>query len=116
MTVHRFSLKFLWLDKTIAFSLDQRVGNRFVPLTDFYFWPQTDAWEGMKEFLEGEDFINQEESIFILNQITEVINLWQDKDLNYAKNFSVISKKFPLVSFLNSSQIGFEPTQNNLEG
>lgn len=114
--IDKFSLKFLWMDKTIAFCLDQRVGTKLVPLTGFYFWPQTDAWEGMKEFLENQDFINQDESVYILNNITEVVNFWQDKDSLSEKDLYSLRDKFRFINFLNSSQIGFEPTQSNLEG
>jgi len=95
-------LKFLWLDKSIAVCLDQKVGDNFTPLTEYFFWPQKDAWEEMKLFLDSKSWIDQKDSIILLNQITEVINLWQEKDSSVLdkKYFSVLKDKFPDIVFL----------------
>jgi hypothetical protein len=92
-------LKFLWLENVIAVCLDQKVDINYIPLTDFYFWPQVDAWEKMKVFLESEPFISPEESVILLNQLTEVINLWQDR---YTVQVDPIylRKKFLHVEFI----------------
>jgi 30S ribosomal protein 3 len=90
----RFVLKFLWLEKTIAVALDQKIGEKTVPLTEFYFWPQKDAWEEMKLFLEKKSWISQADVITILNQVTEVINYWQDKDNLSKKELAKIRSKF----------------------
>ncbi len=71
-------LKFLWLDKTLAVAVDQKINDRTSPLTEFFFWPQIDAWEEMKIFFESNDWIDQNDSIHLLNQITEVIHEWQE--------------------------------------
>jgi hypothetical protein len=91
--------KFLWLDSVIAFSLDQSIGNKYIPLTDFYFWPQVDAWEKMKVFLESQPFITKEETVVLLNFLTEVINMWQDR---YNLKLDVLSlrSKFPDIRFM----------------
>jgi 30S ribosomal protein 3 len=78
--MERFVLKFLWLEKSIGVALDQRVGDKSTPLTEYFFWPQKDAWEEMKFYLESKSWILQTESILLLNEITEVINSWQEKD------------------------------------
>ena len=96
----KFVLKFLWLQKSVAVGLDQRVGERTTPLTEFFFWPQFDAWEEMKDFLESKSWIDQTESIFILNLITEVINFWQDKTDLERKDLNLAKEKFPDVLFI----------------
>lgn len=93
-------LKFLWLEKSIAVSLDQRVLDKTTPLTEYFFWPQRDAWEEMKNYLESKTWINQSTSILLLNQITEVINFWQDKDNINKKDLSKIREKFPNCLFV----------------
>jgi 30S ribosomal protein 3 len=95
--MERFVLKFLWLDKNIGVSLDQRVGDKIMPLTEFFFWPQKDAWEEMKFYLESKDWILQSESIYLLNQITEVINSWQQTS---NKDFSKLKEQFPDIIFV----------------
>lgn len=95
-----FVLKFLWLEKSIAVSLDQRVAEKTTPLTEYFFWPQRDAWEEMKNFLESKTWISQANSILLLNQITEVINFWQEKDNLSKKDISKVKEKFPYCLFV----------------
>jgi hypothetical protein len=96
----KFILKFLWLKKSVAFSLDQKIGDRTSPLTEFFFWPQCDAWEEMKNFLESKPWINQTESIILLNLITEVINDWQEKDDKKPEDILLLKEKFPEAIFV----------------
>jgi 30S ribosomal protein 3 len=99
--MNKFILKFLWLDKTLAVALDQKVSDRFTPLTEFFFWPQTDAWEEMKLFFEANDWIDQDNSIILLNQITEVINEWQEKNDSTITDISLLRKKYSDCVFVN---------------
>lgn len=96
-----FSLKFLWLQKSIAVGLDQRIGdNLTTPLTEFFFWPQHDAWEEMKIFLESKPWVNPDEAVFLLNQVTEVINEWQERSEFYSKDLTLLKAKFPNCVFV----------------
>lgn len=96
----KFVLKFLWLKKSVAVSLDQKIGDRTSPLTEFFFWPQCDAWEEMKNFLESKSWINQNEAIILLNLITEVINDWQEKDDKKPEDVLLLKEKFPNALFV----------------
>nr|YP_009389101.1 putative ribosomal protein 3 [Euglena archaeoplastidiata]AKR17874.1 putative ribosomal protein 3 [Euglena archaeoplastidiata] len=98
----KFILKFLWLEKSIAVSLDQRIGDKTIPLTEYFFWPQKDAWEDMKLYLETEEWISQENSILLLNQITEIINYWQERENISKSELSDIKTKFPNCIFVGS--------------
>lgn len=95
-----FRLRFLWLEKDIAVCLDYSVRGKTFPLTEYYFWPQTDAWEDMRVYLETSTWISQSESIYLLNTLTEVINYWQDKAEHSSKNAETASKLFPQVFFV----------------
>lgn len=98
----RFILKFFWLDTTIAVSLSQKVGGRAIPLTEYFFWPQTDSWSSMKSFLEGESgWISDNETSLLLNRITEVINFWQEKESSREKDIDKVQEKFPDCIFLS---------------
>nr|YP_009540880.1 putative ribosomal protein 3 [Phacus inflexus]AYQ93326.1 putative ribosomal protein 3 [Phacus inflexus] len=98
---NKFLLKFLWLEKLIAVSLDQKVGDRSAPITEFFFWPKTDAWEEMRLDLEKRSWISESESIVLLNQVTEVINFWQEKsESNRKKEFQAAKEKFSNCSFV----------------
>ncbi|MGI9215230.1 MAG: 30S ribosomal protein PSRP-3 [Gammaproteobacteria bacterium] len=93
-------MKFLWLDNSLAFCLNQQVGRKTIALTDFYFWPQTDAWGDISLYLENSKFISEFERVYLLNQISEVINAWQTKDNNNGKSLEEFIKKFSSSSFL----------------
>lgn len=98
--MEKFLLKFIWLDKSIAVALDQKVEDKVTPLTEYYFWPQKDAWELMKVYLEKTTWISQTESISLLNKITEVINFWQEKDISNKRDMQKAREFFKDVKFI----------------
>lgn len=98
----KFILKFLWLEKSIAVSLDQKVADKAIPLTEYFFWPQKDAWEDMKVYLEAEEWISQDNSIMLLNQITEIINYWQERENINKNGLNDIKMKFSNCVFVGS--------------
>ncbi|KAH0449493.1 hypothetical protein IEQ34_020185 [Dendrobium chrysotoxum] len=74
----RLVLKFIWMEKNIGLGLDQMIpGHGCVPLSPYYFWPRKDAWEELKTKLEEKPWISQKRMIILLNQATDIINLWQ---------------------------------------
>ncbi|MCD7463428.1 hypothetical protein HAX54_050565 [Datura stramonium] len=74
----RLVLKFIWMEKNIGISLDQVIpGHGTIPLSPYYFWPRKDAWEELKVMLESKPWISQKQMIILLNQATDIINLWQ---------------------------------------
>nr|CAB3487288.1 unnamed protein product [Digitaria exilis] len=71
-------LKFIWMEKNIGIALDQLVpGHGSIPLSPYYFWPRKDAWEELRAKLEEKEWISQKQMIILLNQATDIINLWQ---------------------------------------
>lgn len=101
MLISKFILKFLWLEKVIGVALDQNINGKTIPLTEYFFWPRNDAWEDMRLELLNRPWISKNESILVLNQITEVINFWQEQtETNRKKDFSIVKDKFPNSVFL----------------
>lgn len=99
--MERFVLKFLLLDKVIAVCLDQKVSNeRLNPLTEYFFWPQRDAWEDMKNFIDNNDWIDSQNAVNILNRITEVINFWEESTELKKEDIKNLQFKFPDCSFI----------------
>ncbi|KAJ6799207.1 30S ribosomal protein 3-1, chloroplastic-like [Iris pallida] len=79
----RLVLKFVWMEKNIGLALDQVIpGHGSVPLSPYYFWPRKDAWEELKSKLEEKPWISQKRIIILLNQATDIINLWQQSGGN----------------------------------
>ncbi|KAM0925592.1 hypothetical protein ACQ4PT_004090 [Festuca glaucescens] len=71
-------LKFIWMEKNIGIALDQMIpGFGSIPLSPYYFWPRKDAWEELRAKLEEKEWISQKQMIILLNQATDIINLWQ---------------------------------------
>ncbi|XP_031392786.1 30S ribosomal protein 3, chloroplastic-like [Punica granatum] len=78
MAKPRLVLKFIWMEKNIGIALDQMIpGHGAIPLSPYYFWPRKDAWEELKVLLETKPWISQKQMIILLNQATDIINLWQ---------------------------------------
>lgn len=101
LMTNKFLLKFLWLEKAIAVSLDQKVSDRSTPITEYFFWPKNDAWEELRIDLEKRSWISESESILILNQVTEVINFWQERnEVDRKKDFSVAKETFSNCFFV----------------
>lgn len=98
--MQKFILKFLWLEKSIAVGLDQKVGDKTTPITEFFFWPRKDAWEDLKLELEVKPWISQAESITLLNLTTEVINFWQEETEADRKDLSKVKERFPNCLFI----------------
>ncbi|CAL1392778.1 unnamed protein product [Linum trigynum] len=82
-TKPRLVLKFIWMEKNIGLGLDQVIpGHGTVPLSPYFFWPRKDAWEELKTTLESKPWISQKKMIILLNQATDIINLWQQSGGN----------------------------------
>ncbi|XP_021910399.1 30S ribosomal protein 3-1, chloroplastic [Carica papaya] len=79
----RLVLKFVWMEKNIGLALDHVIpGHGTVPLSPYFFWPRKDAWEELKTTLESKPWISQKKMIILLNQATDIINLWQQSGGN----------------------------------
>ncbi|XP_044488565.1 30S ribosomal protein 3-1, chloroplastic-like [Mangifera indica] len=79
----RLLLKFIWMEKNIGLALDQSIpGHGTIPLSPYFFWPRKDAWEELKATLESKPWISQKSMIILLNQATDIINLWQQSGGN----------------------------------
>lgn len=99
----KFMLHFRLTDRTLDIALSQVTGKGILPLTRFYSWPVTDAWEDMKSFLKTQKWVSARESFFILNAFTEVINYWSEGDPKVTRDIRNIMEKFPKSSYPNFS-------------
>lgn len=79
-----YSLSFLWLDKNLAVAVDQVFGRGHrSPITEYYWWPREDAWEGLKKALDEREekaWMSTADKVKLLNTLTDVINYWSAED------------------------------------
>ncbi|KAI9396256.1 hypothetical protein POPTR_004G101000v4 [Populus trichocarpa] len=79
----RVVLKFIWMQKVIGIALNQVIpGHGTIPLSPYYFWPKEDAWEQLRLLLVGKPWISRKQLHDLLNQATDIIELWQDTGSN----------------------------------
>jgi 30S ribosomal protein 3 len=86
-----FRLKLILSEDAIGIAVDKNYSNTFRPVTGYYFWPVSNAWEQLKIDLDSKIWINSEEKISILNMVSDILNNWQDC-LNRNLNFSFDSE------------------------
>lgn len=97
----QFRLKFLWFGtKGIAVALNQTYLGKSLPITEFFFWPRSDAWDDMRICLKAKLWISPNDLVFILNQLTEVINFWQDNNDFPVDKIGQLKEKFPQSDFV----------------
>lgn len=96
----KFTLKILWLNQKIAFSVDHIVKHGHSPLTSYFFWPCNDAWSQIKSELDSKPWISKNDTVHILNTVTSIINYWQE---NKEKKSIIEAKaEFPELIFYGS--------------
>ncbi|KAK2076544.1 hypothetical protein QBZ16_005304 [Prototheca wickerhamii] len=77
---YHFVLNVLWLQNVIGIAVDQIFGDLRTPLSCYFFWPQEEAWEMTREYLEHEhDWITEEDKIELLNEFTRLIAYWESE-------------------------------------
>ena len=80
----------LWLDDCLGIAIDQCTLSSRTALTTYYFWPRNDAWEQIKIELDSKIWVKESEKVRILNQVTKILNLWQNslerKNIEYVTN------------------------------
>jgi 30S ribosomal protein 3 len=89
----QLKLKVLWLKNVLGLALDQKVIKQSYPLTQYYFWPRTEAWDQLKLELDSKPWLSEKEKISTLNLATDIISHWRtnrntDAVQKVANNFS----------------------------
>ena len=46
-------------------------------MTQYYFWPRTEAWDQLKLELDSKPWLSEKEKIIILNLATDIITHWR---------------------------------------
>jgi len=75
--MQNLNLQVLWLKDSLGFCVNYKTSKGFIPLTRYYFWPVSEAWDQLKVELESKVWLQSEERIKILNSVTETMTNWQ---------------------------------------
>ncbi len=95
-------LKVLWLKNYLGLAIDHTSLTNQVPITSYYFWPKTEAWEQLKLDLDYKLWIRDAEKIQILNTASSLIEFWR-KNRTCKISKKVIEQQFVDVGFVNLS-------------
>ena len=72
-------LKLVWQEQFLGLSLNQIIDNHSIPITSYFIWPKTDAWEQLKFELDSKPWLQEAEKVMVLNNITRLMNQWREK-------------------------------------
>jgi len=97
----QLGLKILWSNSFLGLSIDQYDKRNNLPVTNYYFWPKTEAWEQLKVELDFKPWVQEKEKIKILNSATEVMNFWQVNRNN--DNLETVKNRFKNINFVKVS-------------
>jgi len=73
-------LRVLWLKNSLGLAIDSNTEKSTKPITIYYFWPKTDAWEQLKLELGCRPWIKEIERIKILNTASRIMDLWKNSN------------------------------------
>ena len=75
--MQNLKLQVLWLNSSLGLAVNQETTEGTVPLTPYYFWPISEAWEQIRFELDSRLWITKEERIKLLNLVVDIMNQWQ---------------------------------------
>ena len=95
----KLELKVFYVETFLGLSIDQVTLSSRVPLTSYYLWPRTDAWEQIKLELDSKPWINNSEKVRVLNHTVEIMNHWREN--RDRLGLDQLKSKFPELNFVN---------------
>lgn len=96
--VFKLKLKVFWHERVLGLAIFQAKGNYLIPITSYYCWPKTDAWEQLKLALELRPWLPEKEKIRVLNNSSEIMNYWK-KNRNNKNGKKIIHQIFDFDFF-----------------
>jgi 30S ribosomal protein 3 len=74
----RFQLKIIWLENSLALSINQIINLTSIPLTSYKIWPRNNSSEQLKIKLDSKPWLDSNERIRLLNKVTEISQAWEN--------------------------------------
>ena len=92
-------LKIFYAPSFLGLAIEQVKSTYKIPISSYYLWPRTDAWEQIKLELESKPWVKPEEKIKLLNQTASIMNYWRKNRHNTTKK--TLNAQFPELLFVN---------------
>ena len=96
---HQLKLRVLWFRDFLGLGINQVTLEQQYPITSYYFWPRTEAWEQLKSELDSKTWLSKTEKVEILNLTTDIINYW--RQYRNTENSQNVEKDFFEADFLD---------------
>ena len=94
----QLKLKAIWGKNFLGLAIDQVTGTYQLPITTYYFWPRTEAWEQLRLELELKPWIQAEEKVKVLNSAARLMNSYMQEYRN-TESIENVKKQFNEVTF-----------------
>lgn len=98
MVFVQLELKVLWSSNFLGLAIDHNSTRLKLPITSYYFWPKTEAWEQLKIELTFKPWVANKEKVRVLNSASEIMCFWRtNRNRGTLKD---MVKRFPDVNFV----------------
>ena len=95
-------ITFIWGKNFLGLAIDQVINNYQLPITTYYFWPRTEAWEQLRLELELKPWIPADEKIKVLNSAAKLMNFCMQEYKNTA-SIKNVKERFTEINFVKFS-------------
>ena len=96
-------LKVLWQTNFLGLAVNQQLKEGSIPISSYYVWPKTGAWEQLKLELDSKLWLTEQQRTKILNVTAEIMNFWRQK--RHEKNVKFLVQKFDELFFVELQTI-----------
>jgi len=107
----QLKLKAIWGKNFLGLAIDQVTGTYQLPITTYYFWPRTEAWEQLRLELELKPWIQAEEKVKVLNSAARLMNSCMQEYRN-TESIENVKKQFFQGDLVTSQQ---QPAEEGLQ-
>jgi 30S ribosomal protein 3 len=94
----QLELRAIWGKNFLGLAIDQVIGTYHLPITTYYFWPRTEAWEQLRLELELKPWIREEEKVKVLNSAARLMNFCM-QEYRDTESIEIVKKRFKGVKF-----------------
>ena len=95
----QLKLNAIWGKNFLGLAIDQVINTYQLPITTYYFWPRTEAWEQLRLELELKPWIQNEEKIKVLNSAAKLMNFCMQEYKN-TESIKNVKERFTEINFV----------------